>query len=1820
MAEEFLADWQQKLQQMHAKEVASGQPLVPLMPQGEDDYIGYSMNEALPSRERIQNATESVTATMEQWDPAGEFGPNGEKLPPDAVGWDQAGIPYYGPGFEGWYKRFKYRVGGPPEVVAERNKDPEERKTALERSQDWAAQQLTDLGMVKKKSEGEGYEPISVKNVAGKMIKGVWVGATDALQTLDDTAERAVGANIETLTDVAKQSNLPELDIPMPEVQVTEPKGYWAENVGGMIDTEKLREQLYRISPVHLGYNLVRAFEARISGEVTREEFQEIKRDNWQAARIQYTYVFDPMVKEEFLRRYKDGEDPNYLAMQLENPVAEMVGEFIVDGSIALDLGAKMLGITDAARLAKASDIYGMAPQVRKAIEEAGDTAEGFESVVRTVQKTSSEIATGVYQHANKTGLQELLADAKKALYTERVGQAMRNIASTFKGNPDDVGDIMDALVKVHSGNLDEVRDAVVTLQHFGSETLFSQASMELGYFLRKGLLNADGVVDAKRFIETLGDLQQTAVKTGNMDDLINFADSKIKQATAGTFKTVLERAEAGEKINSMTLNLAKADVMASVPVNLVNQFLASIYMGISPAYAMRNLMQNTIQIVIDKGWGTGLQAAGASLAEIPAWIARKEHGAITYNALEDIKRMGGAENLASLRGIGSGASMKGVEEIKGTWKKIFSPFLELGGRFEQAASAIVVRNRMYDDMTKMLMEGRAIPETAELIAKGVPEDTAKGLVNLMRNNWGDVDTVMDIYKDGMKKGYVTLFESGEWLDKVDKKLLAKNGWLEKIKDAGLAAKTKDELIEEISNIKKSVMDEAVEALKKQEPGINPEDPTVLGFQDALFIGEEPNFTGKQSVHGPIFNARMYWNRRVSALYDQFITSITPKVGDQNKELANLIANMTANDIPMKNAMTSAAVEARRTAAYTIRDKVYNLPQDVGTETLAKYWDDLGLPSPAPADLDKHTLFKNLWENFFDTATTTYAKSRDELVDGYYEKIIDVARKSGIDVDNMPQYQRIRESLETARKFDNAVMWAGGEFLNLDESAKKTFDAIAKLANEYGIPTLTDTGKYNNKHIYNILKKYGDAKHDTVFEYSFDEAKKALDNYADAKGIKKVEIVTDEGLRIGKAEQVLPTYNGSVAEATAHNLNQQMPKIESEFDKIIKSIEDNWGKVKEVPDNPDQFKAVESWLETARGRVADARAAANATAAAERDFILHDYTQKRGFDRALGYVMPFEFWYSRTYSKWIQRAFENPGVIAAYARYRRTLEKVHAGMPEWWRYQINTNELLGLDMENPLYFNLEATLNPLNGLTGVDFNDPGRRPAGKIEWLTTTLDEISKFGPSTWTPLSWMTALALYKMGESEAAMKWAGRMVPGTAGVKAATHLMGIGPAGGLEIDPFVNLLYKGTDAYERRRVGRALATMVADGQIDEASGYDSAFYQDDENWEIAKRNAAQARAWGQVSSFFLGVGFKGRTESDMEIDKFYTDYYATMGMRADLTSQEFRERLDALRSKYPFMDTVLLSRKGGYERDTAYAYGVLGRVPPGQSDQLAEWAGIDYQYFNKFYEDKGKIENWDKADRDTFMAAMMNIGTILDIPDEATTAEWTQARNAYTTMNQEMQRIFGDNILEKVDEMYQAEDMDGYIAEHPEVEKALDWKNIYMMENQTLMTYYKGIDGINKFYKSFANDQIREELGKGIYDLSAQYKWLKDNGGDHKGFLQEHPELKRYWEIWDEWDETIATETLKFGTRLPEMKPATIRPGVEPKTIGEKQLFEEMQRTEPLIPWEQWQDLLPATEVRNFMSGIEPDRNSLQLYADVLGLDLDVMIDMVRESLPSR
>ena len=683
---------------------------------------------------------------------------------------------------------------------------------------------------------------------------------------------------------------------------------------------------------------------------------------------------------------------------------------------------------------------------------------------------------------------------------------------------------------------------------------------------------------------------------------------------------------------------------------------------------------------------------------------------------------------------------------------------------------------------------------------------------------------------------------------------------------------------------------------------------------------------------------------------------------------------------------------------------------------------------------------------------------------------------------------------------------------------------------------------------------------------------------AKAKGDDEALAIAEKMQRGLSGEKIMPVHAiDDRLPSTARAIYENTEGFQRGVDDLKKLIAGKWDE-QITTFTPEIEKVLAEAPDLVGGNIATVKNAVGEIATADRDFGLLNYADKKYQDLALAKLYPYSYWYSGTYKNWLKRATTQPAVIANYARYRGHMEKIHAGMPEWFKYQVSTNDLPGIDSGDPFYFNLEATLWPLNGITGIDFNDPYKRVNG----FTALLDDMGKFGPSTWTPYSIATAVGLSMQGEDEAAARWAGRLFPQTATFKSLLSLGNIRLpdtpfSTGNEFDPMVNMFSGGLDPYERRRVGRALSQMVTEGAISEEQAIDAANSQDGQVWEDAVMLSTKKRAPGQIQSFMMGVGFKSRTQSDVEIDKFYSDYYSVMGQYDNLSPEEVRTSFDTLRNKYPFMDALLISRKSGLDRDRSFAYSVLGRIPPGQSSDIATLAGVPADMLGKFYDDKGRIDQWAKGDQERFMTAIMDISAVLAIPDEAVAQDWTRARNAYGELKTRGNEIFGEDIQDKVSIYYsfptetqsQRNQREAWLKQNGDVGFFLDWQTKNITTDPNLNAYYGGLHSVEGYLRRQMNADIEQRAGEDIFFVMDQYYTILSSK-ERSAFKKEHPGIETYFDVKDEWKQIENDAMARVGAMLREAPEIKLRDPQSGETFGQEDIRFGLQ-AQPQINWQE-------------------------------------------------
>jgi hypothetical protein len=902
-------------------------------------------------------------------------------------------------------------------------------------------------------------------------------------------------------------------------------------------------------------------------------------------------------------------------------------------------------------------------------------------------------------------------------------------------------------------------------------------------------------------------------------------------------------------------------------------------------------------------------------------------------------------------------------------------------------------------------------------------------------------------------------------------------------------------------------------------------------------------------------------------------------------------------------------------------EQVWNMP--FGKTADGKpLWSIADFSPEIPAD--KNEFYSALWRSYYAATGKLWDNSTKRLLDVQrdifqkYSELAgmnfdDIARASGRDQLN------IFEELDRVRREGDEIseMWVySRQFKTVDFPKNATLmdlelGANARLVQE--IPSLA--GKppgVQRKIILNMVNKdrVGLEKYVNYADVPIDEAIHAVARRAKIDVAESADEVARAAEAIDDADNVvsptarvttyLRTHSPPYIPGSQPN-NAQVAEITHErfaaaLEAYADEVRGKWGVTAATSSPLDDAKqvALRKWTTELNKRGSVVRMKSELFANSMRDFILHDYNKTYG-DLAVAFLLPYHYWYNRTYVKFFERILYDPKIASLYLKYRQFLEKEYAGLPEYWRYNVPITFLPGTSAENPLFFNLEATLNPLYGLTGVDFEDPHKR----VDWLSSSLDDMQKFGPSLFTPIQWLVALKLYKDGERDAAERWLGRMFPQTTTIKAALNLplgkegktgvelLGLDkfpegtPISGLrhgEFDPFVNLFMGGHDPYEQTRISRALAWMVQEGKITPEDAIDASWNRSGEEYDIATTRAIQQRAPGQLFSFALGVGFKPRSKEDMEVDKFYQEYSQLLSMRGTMSPDDYRRSWDTLRDKYPFMDTVLVGGKAVEDKDAAYSYNVLSRIPPGQATEILNAAGINNEMINKFYEGKGSFEGWTPQDRKRFIAGMVDIGAMLKMPDLPMRQEWTDAKIAYQDMQDLAKSAFGDGIYDKVDAYYNLESgvpRRDYLDAHPEVKALMAWQDQYIVSNPLLSKYYGGLDTVDRFYSNMMYADLTAKYGADISQKWEYYYQLQaTDPRAARAYYSQHPELKKYSRDKAVWEETINRAYVSIGSHLDN--PAfQFRDDFTPQSQYQKDLQAAAEKKQ--MTWAEWKQELP-------------------------------------------
>lgn len=568
----------------------------------------------------------------------------------------------------------------------------------------------------------------------------------------------------------------------------------------------------------------------------------------------------------------------------------------------------------------------------------------------------------------------------------------------------------------------------------------------------------------------------------------------------------------------------------------------------------------------------------------------------------------------------------------------------------------------------------------------------------------------------------------------------------------------------------------------------------------------------------------------------------------------------------------------------------------------------------------------------------------------------------------------------------------------------------------------------------------------------------------------------------------------------------------------------------------------------------DMRSRAIRVAQHERDFALHNYADRRNIDIWIHNLAPYFYWPSRTYPKWALRFIEHPRALANYMRYRDMLADANKDLPEWYRHQIRVQLPF---MDYPIMLNIEQTLNPLYQLTN-SFQDRDR--------LTTDIgklfSEMSDVGAMPWAPLVMSLAMARAAAGEPEEAAAWLGYASPVTRAVKSATALAGMRGGEGITLEPWMwegigtdeVQAFSGMDKWDWRRVPKKLYEQAARGELTLEELAYAEYKQEGEAWDRAKAAAIQERAPSNVISFLLGAGFRGRTPSDVEIERADQEWYElkekAYAEDSGLTKDQIGDLFAEFEEKYPFFKFLRMGRRGevgeyvsteqpsaqavgtatptvptpakpnastpGYYvrgRAEEYANNVLLRLPPGNPGRELREKYLDADLVQKWYDSDMSMQGWSTAETERFMTQIEEMGFAVMIPTTEERALYEQVKGQKSAIDGQLAQEYGEDIFDISNGFpYNGtkEDKRAYLSKYPDLSDF--WEKRRELRSAA---------GLDPWYGSQKEEdpkyaQAKLLFGDQIWDQNSRYFDIRDKQGkvSAKNYLSLHPELKRLWD----------------------------------------------------------------------------------------------------------
>lgn len=544
----------------------------------------------------------------------------------------------------------------------------------------------------------------------------------------------------------------------------------------------------------------------------------------------------------------------------------------------------------------------------------------------------------------------------------------------------------------------------------------------------------------------------------------------------------------------------------------------------------------------------------------------------------------------------------------------------------------------------------------------------------------------------------------------------------------------------------------------------------------------------------------------------------------------------------------------------------------------------------------------------------------------------------------------------------------------------------------------------------------------------------------------------------------------------------------------------------------------------AKGWLADAKYMAGRFGAYGRDSALLNYNRRFNYNTFLANFFPYEFWFTQSIFKWAIHTIDRPAMASTFFKMQKFLHtafRPEGGFPSRLRGMIRIPIPFMPDwMGDDIFVDPMRTALPFQNFARP-FEELSRQQDRDMWATQRVLEEMMADGMideqgytealNTQEGPVWERAMALARQDDTEqrtsgfelmsmltsphAPIMWAynalrgqpekiGPFLPITRSIKGITAMLGIGPAGGLNIEGAIRreLGLPAFDQWDDYRVDRMLTSMAADGAISVDESLRAMIERTGLAFEEATRRAGIEYGVGALGST-IGLPVKAYPEGEEHLRELKDEYQAAWAEyeQGDL------DALNRFYEKWPEYEARLALFKTPQERLSRFLIDEIwdkyNEMPIVHKREVTEHLGelFEMAFLNR------ETRSYDSIPPEMLQVWLKIIGG--DPPGEVHYTETLTPMEFAPPELAHRMDVFYDTREEYFDyyetlwplqsTFFKLEGAarPAFKREHPELQRYWDWRKDFMYRNPDLAIYLEDDpDRIPKYPSAAEYEELRE------------------------------------------------------------------------------------------------------------------------------------------------